>query len=409
MKIKPFVILAGLLLLALGFIPAQALNGQVQQKEYYKMDYTKWMVFIPGNDFVAPFYISAKPVTNREYIIYLAWVGNVFFDYPKALFTVLPGLKSSFDPDKFKSPFSDSASFKNYLDHSESYVADYIFNPLYLNYPVIGINWEQADKFCHWLSDRYNEYSLIAKKVLNFDPNQINESNFSTESYIFGQYEGVVNKPMLFGSTEKSMGFDYVKYLLRPSFHLAARYERSTANQSVHSFPLYTVYDEYTTKGSEFLNPFFDYYFSESKGCLYVNNLEKGDPFWLVPDKAAAKIDFPKTIKEWCLDSYIEKEERSVPDIYRDFGYEEANFHKLLVLAADPPIFFRKDKFGKMSYIITGENKNREIEIMKAPETAIENFKKDSFFIYDNATKTVVNSKGDIFTCFRVAVNAIKK
>jgi hypothetical protein len=79
------------------------------------------------------------------------------------------------------------------------------------------------------------------------------------------------------------------------------------------------------------------------------------------------------------------------------------------VLAADPPDFFRKDKFGKMQYIITGENKNKEIEILKAPETTNESFKKDSFFIYNNAKKTVVNSKGDIFTCFRVAVNAIKK
>jgi hypothetical protein len=409
MKTKPSVIFAIMFVLTLSFINNRPLNAQLKNKDYYSMDYTKWMVLIPGNDSVAPFYISAKPVTNKEYILYLVWTERVFINYPESLFSALPGFKSAYDPDKIKSPFSDSASFRYYLDHSESYVADYMFNPQYLNYPIIGVSWEQADKFCHWLSDRYNEYSLIDKKVLEIDPNQVNESNFSTESFIFGQYEGVIRKPLAFGSTETSKGFDYVKYLLRPSFHLAARYELNAANHSVNTFPLYTVYDEYTTKGSEFLKPFYDYFLPESKGLLYISNPEGGEPFWLVPAKAAAKIDFPKMIKEWCLDSYIEKEENSIPNIYRKFSYEPANFQKLLVVAADPPDFFRKDRFGKMRYIITGENKNREIEIMKSPESAVESFKKDSFFIYDNATKTVVNSKGDIFTCFRVAVNAIKK
>lgn len=42
--------------------------------------------------------------------------------------------------------------------YNDPMVAGYFNSPLYDNYPVVGVNWKQAEAFCKWRSERYNSY-----------------------------------------------------------------------------------------------------------------------------------------------------------------------------------------------------------------------------------------------------------
>jgi hypothetical protein len=405
MKTNFSVFLTGFFVATFFFIQSGILEAQPKSKEYYGMDYSKSMVFIPGNELVAPFFISDNPVTNKEYILYLIWTSQTYnVYYPEVLFDALPGFNSSVKPDGNFSPFSDSASFNYYLNHSESYVSEYIFNPNYLNSAVIGISWEQANKYSHWLSDRYNEFSLINMKYLVFSLDQLAENNFQTESFILRQYEGVVRNQITFFMKKPENGFNSVDNLLRPSFHMATRYELQTATKQFKLVDCFCA----STRDPEFLKPWNDFYLPEKKGYIYFNSPDNYVPLGLSSGNTKSEIKLPDKISEWCFDSYIENEEKSIPDIYRSFGYD-------LVKFLDPSdeanrdFYPQKDRFGTVPFIITGENKEREFEMIKAPVNMKSAKKANPSYIFDHKTNTVLKRDGDIYTCFRVAVNAILK
>ena len=69
------------------------------------------------------------------------------------------------------------------------YVDFYLRHPAYRDYPVVGVNWLQANDYCAWRTDRVNEIILIREGLFEHYPNQINEDNFNTEAYVLGQYE----------------------------------------------------------------------------------------------------------------------------------------------------------------------------------------------------------------------------
>jgi hypothetical protein len=414
MKIKHKRFLQAIPFLGYFLFCTMTINAQAKQKEFYPMNYTKWTIFIPGNDLTAPFYVSAKPVTNKEYILFLVWTSRVFSDdYPELLYDVLPGYNSKLQQKEGFNPFSDAASFQFYLKNSDSYVADYIFNPAYLQYPVIGVNWEQANKFCYWLSDRYNEYSLIKKKFLSLDLSQKNDNNFTTESFIYLQYVGIVDKYSFyeFFPENPKKGFDFIQYLMRPSFHVASRNElQICAKMSLPTATnnLYQLVRDYSTEGSEFLEIFYQYFLPEDKGYIYISNPDKNDATFLASKKPSGKMKLPEKFSEWCLDSYLPVEEKNIQEVYYKYGYEKVEFLNPTV-QANVEKTPQKDQLGKMPFLILGENNAKEFEIVKVPDKEKTTIDKSKTFIYDNKKGEVVNGNGDIFTCFRYAVNAIKK
>jgi hypothetical protein len=59
----------------------------------------------------------------------------------------------------------------------------------YRDYPVVGVNWLQANDFCAWRTDRVNEAILIREGLFEDYPSQINEDHFTTDAYLAAQYE----------------------------------------------------------------------------------------------------------------------------------------------------------------------------------------------------------------------------
>jgi len=142
--------------------------GRVEQEVNY--DWNN----IPRTVTVSSFYMDEVEVTNFFYLEYLYWLERVFSaDYPEVQRKALP----------------DTLVWRSRLGYNEPYVEFYLRHPAYRDYPVVGVNWLQANDFCAWRTDRVNELILIREGLFEHYPNQINEDNFNTEAYIAGQYE----------------------------------------------------------------------------------------------------------------------------------------------------------------------------------------------------------------------------
>jgi len=142
--------------------------GRVEQEVHY--DWNN----IPRTVTVSSFYMDETEVTNFNYTEYLYWLERVYLaDYPEVYRKALP----------------DTLVWRSKLAYNEPYVDFYLRHPAYRDYPVVGVNWLQANDYCAWRTDRVNEIILIREGLFEHYPNQINEDNFTTETYIYGQYE----------------------------------------------------------------------------------------------------------------------------------------------------------------------------------------------------------------------------
>ncbi|HRS53719.1 MAG TPA: SUMF1/EgtB/PvdO family nonheme iron enzyme, partial [Bacteroidales bacterium] len=137
---------------------------------------------MPRRVTVSSFYMDQTEIRNLDYLEYLYWLYRVFgTDYPMVYIKALP----------------DTLVWRDRLAYNEPYVETYLRHPAYRDYPVVGVNWKQANDYCAWRTDRVNEHILIREGILRVDPDQQNENNFNTEAYLAGQYEGVVKNDLI--------------------------------------------------------------------------------------------------------------------------------------------------------------------------------------------------------------------
>src|SRR6187402_3455320 len=129
---------------------------------------------VPRRVTISSFYMDETEVSNLSYVEYLYWTGRVFGPtFPDIYFKALP----------------DTLVWREKLAYNEPYVEYYLRHPAYRDYPVVGVNWLQANDYCAWRSDRVNEVILIREGLFEHYPNQINEDHFTTDAYMAGQYE----------------------------------------------------------------------------------------------------------------------------------------------------------------------------------------------------------------------------
>ena len=128
---------------------------------------------IPRTATVSSFYMDETEVTNFNWLEYLYWLRRVYgLDYPEIYKKALP----------------DTLVWRQKMAWNEPYVELYLRHPAYRDYPVVGVNWLQANDFCAWRTDRVNEMILIREGLFYWNANQVNEP-FTTESYLSGQYD----------------------------------------------------------------------------------------------------------------------------------------------------------------------------------------------------------------------------
>jgi formylglycine-generating enzyme len=176
-------------------------NGGFEKRPYAEQETGPGLVLIEGGTFmmgrtehdvmydwnmtprrvtVSSFYMDEVEISNFNYLEYLFWLRNVYSaDYPEVLKKALP----------------DTLVWRDRLAFNEPYVEYYLRHPSFRDYPVVGINWLQANDYAAWRTDRVNEFILVREGILEFDPsNWVNENNFNTDAYLVGQYEGTIKK-----------------------------------------------------------------------------------------------------------------------------------------------------------------------------------------------------------------------
>ncbi|MEI6822542.1 MAG: gliding motility lipoprotein GldJ [Bacteroidota bacterium] len=177
-------------------------NGGFEVKAYEEQETGPGLVFIEGGTFVMgrteqdvmynwdnvprrvtvrSFYMDETEVKNVDYREYLYWLGRVYGnDYPEVVRKAQP----------------DELVWRDKLSYNEPLVENYFKHPAYQDYPVVGVNWIQANDYCAWRTDRVNENILVNMGILEVDPSQTNDNNFNTEAYLAGQYEGLVREDL---------------------------------------------------------------------------------------------------------------------------------------------------------------------------------------------------------------------
>lgn len=112
---------------------------------------------------VSSFYLGETEITNYEYREYLTWLKYVFPPQDPSYRNIYTGAL----PDTL---LWDNELARN--DFSETYFR----SPEYDYYPVVGVSWSQANRYCEWLTDRANEKALMDAGIISKDF-YINESN----------------------------------------------------------------------------------------------------------------------------------------------------------------------------------------------------------------------------------------
>ncbi|MDR1876297.1 MAG: gliding motility lipoprotein GldJ [Flavobacteriaceae bacterium] len=138
---------------------------------------------------VRSFFIGETEVTNYEYREYVTWLKYVYSPtndgYKDIYFGALP----------------DTLVWKNKLSRNDVYSEDYFRAPQFDNYPVVGVSWLQAQRYCDWLTDRANERELMNKGILPKDfysnpENNTGSNSFNVEKYKYNDpaLEGIVDQ-----------------------------------------------------------------------------------------------------------------------------------------------------------------------------------------------------------------------
>ncbi len=158
---------------------------------------------------IASFYMDETEIRNIDYREYLFWLSRVYVDYPEVHENALP----------------DTMVWRSPLGFNEPYAETYFRHPAYNEYPVVGVNWLQANDYALWRTDRVNERLLVEAGALEWDLNQVNEQSFSTEAYLAGQYEGLVSDNLPAGPDGEPRRIRMEDGILLPKYRLPTEAE----------------------------------------------------------------------------------------------------------------------------------------------------------------------------------------
>ncbi len=138
--------------------------GRVEQDVMY--DWNN----IPRRVTVSSFYMDETEVRNIDYNEYLYWLSYVYSSDYRFL---------------YREALPDTLVWRERLAFNEPMVELYLRHPAYEQYPVVGVSWVQATKYCEWRTDRVNELILLREGIIDkYVAPQDQAKQFNTDAYL---------------------------------------------------------------------------------------------------------------------------------------------------------------------------------------------------------------------------------
>lgn len=319
------------------------------------------MVLIHGKE---PFYISTHLTTNKEYMTYLLWLNNVYVDYPNVVYASLPD-SSKWKTDQFNEP----------------YVQSYLFHPAFEEYPVLGVSWIQADRFCRWKTDRLNEYILVKEKYFSKYNIGTNENNFNTEAWMCGQYDGDLGFNLKFPFYPMRSGIIYpnVRQFIISDSTYNLQYQQTNRYLTGDSVLIYnsaksflfphfrlpteselSLFYESQMPDKRVSSSFVGWYFNNALyGKMpnsYLEDINNIDTVFIEYFREQRKTNrvYPVTQFEWAFDAFSAKKNVDpLMSLYKETKQRQGGFF----VSGFYPEFWEKDSLGRMQsfYILKND------------------------------------------------------
>lgn len=354
---------------------------------------------------VNSFYMDETEVSNLQYREYEYWLQRTFIDYPEVYQNALP----------------DTLCWRSKLAYNEPFVEYYYRHPAYKDYPVVGINWQQANDFAAWRTDRVNEAILDAKGIVKYNvtADANSENNFNTRAYLAGQYEFSKKGKKPLKDYSKAKNKDQKRYkvkmedgILLPDYRLPTESEWEYAAQAnigetqfdnVDQRKIY-AWDDYTIRIKEGKE--------KDRGKIRVNVMRaKGDlggiaggnlndagfittPVFSYWPNSYGLYNMSGNVSEWTLDVY---RPLSLEDMDQFMPFR-GNVYRTVLLDQYGAIE-QKDSLGRLVYrdVTEAENANRR-NYRKADNIGFkdeENYN-DGEMTYEYGVTSLINNKARV-------------
>lgn len=293
---------------------------------------------------VSSFYMSETEVTNYDYRSYLAWLEYVF-----------PPENPSFK-EIYNGALPSTSFEKEKLMRNDVYTNHYFTHPAFDNYPVIGVSWIQAQRFCEWLTDRANENVLMEAGFLSKDLYRNAEivygtKHFDTEIYkrmpyqMFGDDSRAIN-PEKFDQDSRSDRNRRLRYLGKYDGLLVSKFRLPTETEWEYTALALAKNRSYNSyKGKRYPDDRVRFYKGRNKGDFLDNfKIGHGDYSGVggwgndgstisnevkkYPPNDLGFFGMYGNVSEWTADVY----RPVIDDEINDLNYFRGNVYKRLVL-----------------------------------------------------------------------------
>lgn len=125
---------------------------------------------MPRRVTVSSFYMDETEIRNLDYREYLYWLNHVYASDYRFL---------------YRQALPDTLVWRERLAYNEPMVELYLRHPAYQEYPVVGVSWVQATRYCEWRTDRVNELILMREGIIDrFLAPQDQAKHFNLDAYL---------------------------------------------------------------------------------------------------------------------------------------------------------------------------------------------------------------------------------